>query len=113
MKRVDGMPKAELSRAGVAAWFESRLGRRLHVVVYVDGLPVATLDGTLGAGVVQSPATLDDRRRAEPPLVFPVGESALALDDAVFCGGELVGESVAVRLRASVELVAFAWADPT
>jgi len=111
VNRANGVPRAELSRAAVAAWFESRVGRRLHVVVYVAGLPVATIDGPLRAGVVQAPATQDDGRVGEPPVVFAVGDSALALDDAVFCGGELVGESVAVRLRDGVEIVAFAWAD--
>jgi hypothetical protein len=94
----------------VLAWFAERRGRRVHVVVYLEEVPLASFDGPLGAAVEQDASVLTDRT-GRAPVVFAVGEATVGLDEELFVSAELVGSSIAIRLRGSVELVAHAWRD--
>ena len=94
-----------------AAWFETHEGRRIHVVFYVDGVPLASLDGKLSKGVSQDASVLPYDRGPAPPLVFGIGSATVGLDKELFTSAERVGGSVAVRFGDRAELVAFPWRD--
>jgi hypothetical protein len=95
----------------VLEWFRQRNGRNLHVVIYVNAMLVASLDGPLSEGVEQDPSVLREGRKVRPPFAFDVGTGTLGLDEEAFVSADVVGSSIAIQLAGPAELVAFPWRD--
>jgi hypothetical protein len=100
-----------MTYADVLEWFREQTGRKLHVVVYVNDLLLASLDGPLSEGVEQDPAVLREGRKVRPPFAFDVGTATLGLDEEMFVSAEVVGSSIAIQLAGPAEVVAFPWRD--
>jgi hypothetical protein len=77
-------------------------GRTVHVIVYVAGAPIATLDGELGGGVDQKADDANVR-------TFDVGTATFALSDRQFMTAERVGQSLTLQLVGGVEVIVYPW----
>jgi hypothetical protein len=100
-----------MTYADVLEWFRGRNERELHVVVYVNDVPLLALDGELGEGVEQHPSVLREERKARPPVAFAVGPATLGLDEEGFVSAESVGSMITIQLVGAAEVIAFPWRD--
>lgn len=97
------------------SWFAALVGRKVHVIIYIAGMPVADLDGTLEEGVVQDRADLAEAGLIPRPpesgevVAFQIGSSTFALAEELFVSGEPVGGSIAIELIGDTEVVAYPW----